>query len=140
MLYRVQFLSKSLLYESTLIFIEKSGNYGTPKTWKNLLFFLYWAPLTSPPSIFQQIWGYFHKANFWSRKGSRKAIFQTNICECKTSKFRVFRFVHKNLKVKNAYLGGFWAKNKKNRIWSLPPNWNFKKNSLRDSFLLQKFA
>ena len=92
----------------------RGGSYGAPKKWKKGIFSILGGPVTSLPLIFWRIWRYFHKAHFWSRKESHRAFFEKIPFWGLISNFRFFRFLVKNLKVKNAYLGDFSAQNEKN--------------------------
>ena len=78
MLYAIPFFLKSLNYKSTFKMIKKlkGRKLRAPQKMKKGIFSILGGPVTSPHLIFQQIWGHFHKANFWSRKGSSKAICQ----------------------------------------------------------------
>ena len=49
-------------------------SYGPPKYWKYAFFLFLGGPVSFSPLTFWLFWGYFHKANFLSRQGSRKAF------------------------------------------------------------------
>ena len=96
MLCGILFYSKSLLYESTLKMKKKVKGRklrALPKM-KKKTFFNFGGPRNFTPYIFQLIWGCFHTAKFWSRKGSRKAFFRKITFQEQTLSFWCLELCH----------------------------------------------